>query len=264
MRSIKNKFQENRIFVLNDPNSPRLSSNLALEIGLNESILLLQLEFWISISNNVREGRKWTYQSIRDIQEFFPFWSVGTIHTIIKSLEDKKLIIKKTFNVRKNDKTQWFSLNFESISNLKSITVPDQKKTVQELNKVFRNQTAHSETEQRCSETEQTLFRNRTTLPEKENTKTTQKDLVGFPEEDQKKITRTDDIRQLFEKWFKFYPRHEQKEKAYKIFFEKGLYNGKYEDLVKATRNFKIRTENYPDDKITMPVNFLMKYEDEL
>jgi len=42
------------------------------------------------------------------------------------------------------------------------------------------------------------------------------------------------------------------------------LWNGEYGKLIKATRNFKDRTESYPPDKITMPVNFLMKYEEEL
>jgi hypothetical protein len=43
--------RQERVFVLNDPNAPRLSPALAIEIGLNESILFLQLEFWIAISD---------------------------------------------------------------------------------------------------------------------------------------------------------------------------------------------------------------------
>lgn len=65
-----------RLFVLNDPHALRVNAALAMEIGLNESIVLLQLEFLISISDNVREGRIWTYQSLSELQEaHFPFWS---------------------------------------------------------------------------------------------------------------------------------------------------------------------------------------------
>jgi len=118
-------YQENRIFTLNEPNAPRLNPALACEIGLNESLLLLQLEFWISISNNERDDQKWTYQSTRDIQATtFPFWSVMTINRAIKSLEAKGLIITTTkYNKLKYDKTRWFTLNFQELSKLKSISV---------------------------------------------------------------------------------------------------------------------------------------------
>ena len=70
-----------RIFTLNEPNAPRINPALAKEIGLNESLILLQIEFWISISNNEREGKRWTYQSVRDMQEkSFSFWKIGRAH----------------------------------------------------------------------------------------------------------------------------------------------------------------------------------------
>jgi len=254
-------YKENRLFVINEPNAPQFSPLLAKEIGLNECLLLRQLEFWISIGNKYKEGKKWTYQSTSDIQKLFVCWSRGTIQATVKSLESQKLITIKTFNVRKNDKTRWFSLNYEELGKLSSITL---RNITTSDNLHSEAEQSRSETEQSRSEAEQTLFRNCTTLPEKDNTKTTQRKLDGYSEEDPKKTKRPEDIRELFDKWFKFYPRHEQKEKAYKKFFELGLWNGEYGKLIKATRNFKDRTESYPPDKITMPVNFLMKYEEEL
>jgi len=114
-----------RIFTLNEPTAPRLNPALACESGLNESLLLLQIEFWISISNNEREGQRWTYQSTRDIQETtFPFWSIMTINRAIKSLEAKGLIITSTkYNNLKYDKTRWFTLNFQELSKLNSISI---------------------------------------------------------------------------------------------------------------------------------------------
>ncbi len=118
-------YQENRIFTLNEPNAPRLNPALAVEIGLNESLLLLQIEFFIAVSGIERDGQKWIYNSTRDIQtKWFPFWSPNTINRGIKSLESSGYIISTTqYNKVKYDKTRWFALNFNGLSNLKSIVV---------------------------------------------------------------------------------------------------------------------------------------------
>lgn len=112
-----------RIFILNDPTMLRIVPSLAKEIGLNESIILLQIEYWISISNNEREGKRWTFQSIREMQnKAFPFWGKSTIHRAIKSLIEKGYLIEKTFNKYRYDKTCWYALG-NGLKDLKSITI---------------------------------------------------------------------------------------------------------------------------------------------
>lgn len=112
------------IFIPNNPNAPRLCPELAFEIGLNESILLLQIEFWIRTSTTEEhDGKRWTYQSITEIQEFFPFWSTATINRAIQSLIDKQLVIIGNFNKAKYDKTRWFSINHTECAKLNSIRV---------------------------------------------------------------------------------------------------------------------------------------------
>lgn len=119
----KGKHERNRIFTLNNPYVPRLCPELAQEIGLNESILLLQLEFWISLDSKYHDGNYWTYQSVTDLQEFFPFWSRGTIQNIVKSLESKDLILVGNYNKSRFDRTRWFAINLESTALLKSIAI---------------------------------------------------------------------------------------------------------------------------------------------
>lgn len=116
-----------RIFTLNEPNAPRLNPALAAEVGLNESLVLLQIEFYISISRNERDGRRWTYQSAKDIKEkAFDFWSVSTINRAINNLIEKGYIIEGNYNEKKYDKTRWFALNFEKLSELNSISINGQ------------------------------------------------------------------------------------------------------------------------------------------
>ena len=118
-------YQDSRIFTLNEPNAPRLNPALACEIGLNESLLLLQIEFFISVSGIEKDGQKWIFNSTRDIRDkWFPFWSHHTINRAINSLESGGYIITTTkYNEKKYDKTRWFALNFQGLSSLKSIMV---------------------------------------------------------------------------------------------------------------------------------------------
>lgn len=117
------RFEENRLFVLNDSHAPRLSPALAQEIGLNESILFLQLEFLIAVRGTLVAGRPWVRMSVRDLVEEFPFWSSSTINRALQSLISDGLLLAEDFNEAKYDKTRWFSIDLEAASRLKSIAV---------------------------------------------------------------------------------------------------------------------------------------------
>ncbi len=123
--SKKESKQIPRLFVLNDPTVLRIVPSLAAEIGLNESILLMQIDFLKSVSTaENHNGRPWTYQSIRDLQEeYFPFWSKDTINRAIASLQAKRLIRCGNFNKAAYDKTRWISINYGKCGRLKSIQV---------------------------------------------------------------------------------------------------------------------------------------------
>lgn len=141
----------------------RIMPELAIEIGLNESIVLLQISFWLSTCNNVEDGKYWTYQTLRDMKDkAFPYWSIETIRRTIKNLADKKYIFVGNFNSRKGDRTQWFALNPDKLSELTSIvTLPEEKyNLVSKRDKVSQNETPTQQ--------------NETTLPEI-TTETTQK-----------------------------------------------------------------------------------------
>lgn len=114
-----------RFYVIHDPTVLRIIPALATEIGFNESIVIMQLEYLVSISNTeIKDGKHWTYQSVRDLKEnFFPFWSIATINRTIKSLEEKELIFTGNYNKKRYDKTRWFSINYDRCNELDSISV---------------------------------------------------------------------------------------------------------------------------------------------
>jgi hypothetical protein len=120
------KFRQNSLLVLNDNHTLRLNRDLAKEIGRNQSIVFLQLDFLIAVSNHVIDGRRWTYQSITDLEESFPFWKRSTINRAILSLVEQGLITVSNFNKAKYDKTRWFSINLEAVLKLKSVSVKEE------------------------------------------------------------------------------------------------------------------------------------------
>ena len=117
------KFEENRIFILNNPDAPRLCPELAAEIGLHESIILLQIDFWIAIGGHWYDDKKWTYQSVRDIQRKFPYMGLATVNRAIKNLIKHGLLYEGNYNKYKYDKTRWFAINFEGCRKLHSINI---------------------------------------------------------------------------------------------------------------------------------------------
>lgn len=95
---------------------------LAAKIGLNESIILQQIHYWNEINkktnNNLRDGQYWTYNSIKEWQEQFPFWSERTIQRTITNLEKMKLIIVGNYNKLKIDRTKWYRIDYFALKTL--------------------------------------------------------------------------------------------------------------------------------------------------
>jgi len=151
------------LFVLNDATAPRLNPELAKEIGLNESLLFLQLEFWLRQSGTLQEdGQYWIYESVTDIQGVFSFWGRATINRIVHSLERQELIQIGNFNKHRYDRTRWFTLNRAGIDRLQSVHVFDwwvSQNGTAENEGLFQNGTASDQNGTRSAQ-------NGTTIPD--------------------------------------------------------------------------------------------------
>lgn len=91
---------------------------LAVEIGLNEAIILQQIHYWLNQSKHFYDGKKWIYNTYEDWNEQFPFWSVMTIRRTITSLEKQNLIISANYNKAGFDKTRWYSIDYEVVESV--------------------------------------------------------------------------------------------------------------------------------------------------
>ena len=146
---------------------------LAAEIGLNESIFLLQLEFLLRLPDEsdykFRSDKKWTFGSVRELQrEYFSFWSKDTVNRTIASLLKQQLILEANHNRHAYDRTRWFTLNLEAIAQLESVTVSNCDRLSQIDTTLSQNATRETQIETRSTQ-------NETTIPETTIETTTEK-----------------------------------------------------------------------------------------
>ena len=95
-----------------------IQPKLAELIGLNESIILQQLHYWLEKSSNFKDGYYWVYNTYSDWQEQFPFWTERTIRRTIKKLEDEKIIVSANYNKMKMDKTKWYRIDYNAFDEM--------------------------------------------------------------------------------------------------------------------------------------------------
>lgn len=95
---------------------------LATLIGLNESIVLQQVHYWLKTKENDQQdyidGHYWVYNTYKQWQKQFPFWHLNTIQRTFTSLEKKGLLISANYNKAGFDKTKWYTINYPVLNNL--------------------------------------------------------------------------------------------------------------------------------------------------
>ena len=94
------------------------NKTLARELGLNEALVLQQINYWIEINKksgkNFYDGRYWTYNSIRAWQENdFDYLSVDTVKRTFVKLESQGFLLVGNYNKDPRDKTKWYTIKEE-------------------------------------------------------------------------------------------------------------------------------------------------------
>ena len=99
-----------------------VDQNLATVIGLNEAIVLQQLQHSLHSKGAKKINDKWwiynTYENWK--KQNFPFWSVATIRRTFSNLEKKGVAVSANFNRTGFDKTKWYSIDEAKLNQLMS------------------------------------------------------------------------------------------------------------------------------------------------
>lgn len=98
--------------------------SLARLVGLNESIVLQQVHYWLRNNQRARradhfiDGRWWTYNTYEEWQEQFTFWSARTIRRTLETLESAGLVLTGQHSRDRRDRTKWYTIDYGALDAL--------------------------------------------------------------------------------------------------------------------------------------------------
>lgn len=115
---------------------------LSKAIGLNGSIVLQQVHYWLENARKgknkakYKEGKYWVYNSYPKWKKSnFPFWSVATIKRIFLNLEDQGFLLSAQFSG--NNRQKWYTIDYEKVDELEaSLEIPSGQNEPMEQPKV--------------------------------------------------------------------------------------------------------------------------------
>jgi len=94
--------------------------DVAKQYGVPQAIIIEHLRYWIrknraedlvekKTSRHYKEGRWWTFNSVRAWSELLPFWTEKQIAYILGKLTEQKVIQTGIFNEAGYDRTLWYA-----------------------------------------------------------------------------------------------------------------------------------------------------------
>ena len=92
-----------------------VSPSLAVAIGLPEAMILQQLHFWLQTNPHIQNGKPYVYNTYKQWQVKFPFWSWETMKRSLLHLEKLGIVEASNFNRNPIDKTKWYTINYEKL-----------------------------------------------------------------------------------------------------------------------------------------------------
>lgn len=99
----------------------QFDTDIAATFGVEEAIMIYNFAFWIrkneANGRHFYDGRYWTYNSVEALTQLFPFWSARQIRRILKSLEDKGVIVTGNYNQSAYDRTTWYAFGNSFLRN---------------------------------------------------------------------------------------------------------------------------------------------------
>lgn len=94
------------------------------------AVTLMQLDALIAMAPQSREGRVWTYQTLDELREGpakLRWIAKETLRRKLHKLKEMGLIeMTDKFNERGNDRTTWFSVNYDAVQDLLGVVVVEE------------------------------------------------------------------------------------------------------------------------------------------
>jgi hypothetical protein len=141
---------------------------LAEILGIEESILLQHIAFWIKINSakgiNFRNDKYWTFCSANSLVKIFPYINRLKITRTLSKLEEKEWLISGNFNKSSYDNTKWYTFGKKFIEFLSKDTYFDNLNL--ELPNFERDSENHDKMNTSIVQNEPSEVQNELTIPD--------------------------------------------------------------------------------------------------
>jgi len=99
-----------------------INADLATHVGLNEAIILQQLNYWIDATDSGvdHDGMRWIYNTQDRWREQFPFWSLDTVKRGFASLKKQGLIHIQQLAKQKHDRTNYYAIDHAKLDEMEA------------------------------------------------------------------------------------------------------------------------------------------------
>lgn len=118
------KKQQSSYLLLDEP-PLMILPQLAAQIGLNEAVILQQINYWLR-DKRIKQDRRYTFQGLfwiyngyPDWHQQFPFWSQTTIYRTIRNLEKLGILLSR--QIHSSDRRKWYSIDYNKLNSITSI-----------------------------------------------------------------------------------------------------------------------------------------------
>lgn len=89
--------------------------------GADEAIILQQIHYWSGnnqkkdTSKTFKEGYSWTYNTLEEWLEQFPWMSRATLQRKLVALREQGFLVAKPLSNNPFDKTMWYRINYQEL-----------------------------------------------------------------------------------------------------------------------------------------------------
>lgn len=162
---------------------------LAVRIGLNEAMLLQQIQYWLTETTSGVEydGSRWIYNTIEEWKKQFPFFSESTIKRAFNSLKELGILRIEQINKSNHDRTNYYAINYGHQLLIEEVNMTPSSNDIQS-NRVVQNDPIETGKLNSSSSSECTVL-NRSKWPDLTETTTeiTTENIINRENADEKK-----------------------------------------------------------------------------
>lgn len=99
-----------------------VNRRLAAIVGLNEAIVLQQIDYWVKKKRGgvEHQGCRWVFNSLDSWHAQFPFWSKDTVKRALAALKTRGLIRVQKLAEAARDQTNYYTVDYKAVTLLEA------------------------------------------------------------------------------------------------------------------------------------------------